>query len=199
MPLTKESIVPYVFGEAAKSNVEKRKVGCVIVDMTFTVVGVGHNYDSVHAEAAALADMRIRDDVGDLYVHATPLTAYVTHQPCPDCAQKLLAAGVTTITVVEEFLKFDANKVRYDLVPPASLKAWAEVLTYGASKYKPGNWAECKDPERYVAAAMRHFEAYRAGETLDAESKMHHLAHAMCNLSFLFELNYAPNSSRIEQ
>ena len=83
-------------------------------------------------------------------------------------------------------LKYDAGKLRYDLVPPHAIKAIADVLTYGADKYAPNSWQTVSDGEtRYTAAMMRHFEAYREGEELDPETGKSHLAHCLCNLTFL--------------
>ncbi len=57
-----------------------------------------------------------------------------------------------------------------------------------AEKYGAWNWSMVSDLERrYLAAAMRHINAYRAGEMLDQESGLPHLAHAMCCLAFLIE------------
>ena len=82
--------------------------------------------------------------------------------------------------------KYDEGKLRYDLIPPSATKAIAEVLTYGANKYAPNSWQQVPNGERrYIAALMRHFEAYRAGEEFDEESKLSHLAHAMTNIVFL--------------
>ena len=64
----------------------------------------------------------------------------------------------------------------------------AEVLTFGAKKYKPNNWRNNTDLSRYEGALLRHFEAYRMGEILDEETGMPHLAHALTNLVFLLEL-----------
>lgn len=41
---------------------------------------------------------------------------------------------------------------------------------------------------RYLDALYRHLEAFRSGETLDPESSLHHLAHALTNLAFLHYL-----------
>lgn len=85
--------------------------------------------------------------------------------------------------------KDDNEKLRYDLVPPHALAQITSVLTFGAKKYADDNWRKVPDPERrYVAAAMRHIEAYRAGETLDKETGVSHLAHAACCLMFLLEV-----------
>ena len=91
------------------------------------------------------------------------------------------------------FKKFDGDKVRYDLVPPSAIESIAKVLTFGAKKYDPNNWKSVEDPERYVGALYRHLEAWRAGEVLDPESGLPHLAHASTNLAFLIELNYESN------
>ena len=82
--------------------------------------------------------------------------------------------------------KHDAGKPRYDLIPPGVLWDLARVLTYGAEKYAPGNWAKVPDAEaRYYAALMRHLEAWRMGVVVDEESQLPHLAHALCCLTFL--------------
>ena len=88
-------------------------------------------------------------------------------------------------------MKFDSDKLRYDLVPPSALEKIVEVLTYGAKKYAPENWKKVEEPERrYIAAAMRHIEAFRKGERLDPESGLPHLAHAACCLMFILEVQH---------
>jgi hypothetical protein len=82
-------------------------------------------------------------------------------------------------------MKFDIGKLRYSLIPPEATRALAEVLTYGAKKYKPNNWQKAEDTTRYVDALYRHLEAWRSGESLDEESGLSHLSHALTNLSFL--------------
>ena len=96
---------------------------------------------------------------------------------CSSCVDTLRPTGG---------LKYDAGKLRYDLVPPHAIKAIADVLTYGADKYAPNSWQTVSDGEtRYTAAMMRHFEAYREGEELDPETGKSHLSHCLCNLTFL--------------
>lgn len=62
------------------------------------------------------------------------------------------------------------------------------VLKYGAKKYKPNNWRNVDDINRYWDALMRHCIAIEHGEELDAESKLPHRDHALCNIVFLAEL-----------
>lgn len=202
--MTNKEIISYVFSEAAKSNVEKRKVGCVIVDSKNRILGKGFNINepiegdhrngtlALHAEDAAIQDSKCNNKASLNWCY--PIIVYVSQPPCPDCAQKLINEFGTDvkIEVVKEFMKFDGDKLRYDLVPPSAVKAMAEVLTFGARKYKPNNWKECQEPERYLAALYRHLELWRAGEVNDQDSGMHHLAHAMTNLAFMLELGYNP-------
>jgi|LWDU01.1.fsa_nt_gi hypothetical protein len=90
------------------------------------------------------------------------------------------------------FMKFDSEKPRYELVPPSAMAAMAKVLTYGAHKYEANNWRKVDDPDRYIAALYRHLELYRSGEATDTESGFSHLEHAITNLAFLIELDYVP-------
>lgn len=87
--------------------------------------------------------------------------------------------------MANEFIKADAGKPRFDLLPPEFLTETAEVLTYGANKYTPNNWANGADWSRYYSAMQRHLWAWWSGEDKDAETEITHLAHAACCLAFL--------------
>jgi len=91
-----------------------------------------------------------------------------------------------------DFMKFDGEKIRYELVPPAVIKDIAKVLTFGAQKYEAHNWQNVDDPNRYIGALYRHLEAWRQGEEFDDESGFSHLAHAATNIAFLIELGVNP-------
>lgn len=96
-------------------------------------------------------------------------------------------------------MKFDGAKNRYDLIPPLALDEMVKVLTFGAEKYQPNNWQHVSEAHsRYFAALERHLWAWQRGETLDPESGIHHLAHAMCCLFFLYEhdVKYSKNSKK---
>jgi hypothetical protein len=85
--------------------------------------------------------------------------------------------------------KYDTGKARFDLMPATAELKIAEVLRYGAFKYAPDNWRKVENPEaRYLAAALRHINAWRRGESRDPESGLSHLAHAATSLMFVMEL-----------
>ena len=84
--------------------------------------------------------------------------------------------------------KFDGDKSEYGLLPPYALEETVKVLTFGAQKYERNNWIHVQDGKRrYFDALQRHVWAWKKGEVNDPESGLHHLAHAMCCLMFLYE------------
>jgi len=85
--------------------------------------------------------------------------------------------------------KYDADKPRLDLVPPGIIEAVGIVRDYGTRKYgDPDNWRNV-EPERYVAALMRHLCKFlRNPHGVDEESGIPHLFHMACNIAFLVEM-----------
>lgn len=83
-------------------------------------------------------------------------------------------------------VKYDQLKPRWSLFPDKTLSLVLAVLEHGAKKYAIFNWTKVPNPEiRYYDAAMRHLEARKMGWYMDKESKLPHLAHAICCLLFL--------------
>jgi hypothetical protein len=70
--------------------------------------------------------------------------------------------------------KYDAGKLRYDLIPPEALEGLARVYTIGAAKYDDRNWETGINYGRVYAALVRHLEAWRQGEDFDPDGQ-HHL------------------------
>lgn len=81
--------------------------------------------------------------------------------------------------------KMDAGKARIDLVAPEFIQQTADVLAFGAAKYRERNWERGMSWGRCFGALMRHMWAWWAGERNDPESGLPHLAHAACCLMFL--------------
>ena len=87
---------------------------------------------------------------------------------------------------LKEGVKYDDGKLRWSLVPGGPMREVVKVLMHGAAKYDDHNWAKVDNwRERYYNAARRHLDEWWEGESLDKESNLHHLAHAMCCLLFL--------------
>lgn len=204
-------LTEYLLATAKASPCKKRKVGAIVIGLHAEKVFYSSGYNTtlsnkpcedehgetvaevVHAEVNALMHF------AEQYPNNQPTYVVVTHPPCAGCTKAILDAGIAkdNIIVMEQFMKFDSNKPRYDLIPPSATHALADVLTYGARKYKPNNWRN-GDIDRYIAATMRHFEAYRAGETHDNESNRPHLWHALTNLAFLIELDETQAKAKAE-
>jgi hypothetical protein len=84
-----------------------------------------------------------------------------------------------------EGLKLDADKSRYDLIPPEIEEAIAKVLTFGAVKYGERNWELGMKWGRPYAALRRHMAAWWSGEDNDPETGMPNTWHAACCIAFI--------------
>lgn len=81
--------------------------------------------------------------------------------------------------------RYNGGKPDLSLIPMHTLEDEARVWMYGANKYAAWNWVKGMDWSIPFACAMRHLAKWQAGEELDEESGLPHLAHAMCNLRML--------------
>lgn len=77
--------------------------------------------------------------------------------------------------------RYDAGKLRFDLLPPDGMEALARVYGMGAEKYGADNWAQGMDYRKCFASMMRHSWAWMRGENYDEESGEHHMVHAAWN------------------
>ena len=80
------------------------------------------------------------------------------------------------------------KKAPLHLIPPTAMEktAWAHKL--GADKYGPYNWRNTRVCATiYIAAMMRHLNAWRDGEDLDPESGITHLAHVVASCNILMD------------
>ena len=84
-----------------------------------------------------------------------------------------------------------ATKTPLALIPPYAMEQTAWVHRLGAEKYGPYNWRDtgvCATT--YVAAIMRHLNAWRDGEDLDPESGISHMAHVACSCNILLDAQH---------
>jgi len=71
---------------------------------------------------------------------------------------------------------------RFDLLPWDQLWQVAELYGKGAQKYEERNWEKGYQWSLSFAAAMRHVAAWSCRETVDPETKCHHLSSAVFHL-----------------
>lgn len=208
----------YVLELAARSKCNNRKVGALLLDKHDTEVGIGWNHTKdgspcediagateanvIHAEHAAIHQYFNQPSI------FPAIRMLVTHVPCPDCTKQIYEAFGPDfkIEVVGAFMKFDSGKLRYDLVPTSWHKGDAEILTFGAKKYKPNNWRNVEDAGRYIAALERHLEAFKLaienGDSdglFDEDSSLHHLKHLRTNAGFLLTLTECENTYEVNR
>lgn len=86
----------------------------------------------------------------------------------------------------DEGRKDDGGKSRTDLLAPEFLLAVGDVLRFGAAKYDERNWEKGMAWGRPLGAALRHLLLWAGGQRYDEETGLSHLAHAACNVMFLF-------------
>lgn len=79
-------------------------------------------------------------------------------------------------------LRFDADKDRYDLIPPEWFAVLAKILGMGAKKYADRNWEKGFKYSQIIGSAFRHIFARLRGEINDPESGLPHLGHAAWNI-----------------
>ena len=87
--------------------------------------------------------------------------------------------------ILQDGVKFDEDKLKWDLLPWEATGEIVAVMTYGAKKYAPYNWTKGMSWSRVYAAALRHLSAWFNGEDKDKDTGLSHLAHAACCVLFL--------------
>ncbi|WP_319802761.1 dATP/dGTP diphosphohydrolase domain-containing protein [Moraxella bovoculi] len=109
-----------------------------------------------------------------------------SHRAVVVSTKPITIGGVNIDFFMRDGQKHDQNKPRFSLIPHKALWQVVEVLEFGANKYGADNWRHVPNArERYFNAAHRHLNAWWAGEKVDSESGLPHLAHAVCCLMFL--------------
>lgn len=87
---------------------------------------------------------------------------------------------------LKEGIKYDQEKLSYNLLSPAALRGLVKVLDFGARKYQPYNWMKGIKFSRVYGATLRHLtDDWWDGQDIDKETGLNHVYHALCNLMFL--------------
>lgn|SRR5574344_916969 len=83
---------------------------------------------------------------------------------------------------IKESLKYDNEKLRWDLLPLEDIEDVVKVYTEGVKKYAPNSWQNLPDGyNRYKAAMFRHLLEYEKGNTIDEETGCLHLSQVVWN------------------
>jgi hypothetical protein len=102
----------------------------------------------------------------------------IVQQPAAQLENPMAAAG--------------RQKVELGTMPTLPMLYQAAVHDLGADKYGPFNWREKPIPIRdYISAIQRHLALSSAGENLDDESGLPHLAHMMANCAIMIDADAA--------
>jgi hypothetical protein len=83
--------------------------------------------------------------------------------------------------------RFDAEKIRVDLIPARATEEVGKVFTFGAKRYGDRNWEKGMDWTRMIASSKRHLLEIEKGEDYDRKSGLLHSAHLACNSLMLTE------------
>ena len=94
--------------------------------------------------------------------------------------------------------RYNDGKPDFSLIPLVTLEDEARVWMYGEKKYARFNWQKGMKWSVPFACILRHLSAWQAGQDLDPESGLPHLAHVACNLRMLsyYAQHYAEGDDR---
>lgn len=81
--------------------------------------------------------------------------------------------------------RYNAGKVRLELLDTFAMGEIAKVMTKGAEKYEANNWRKGDSFMDCLGSLERHIAAFKRGEDYDPDLGTLHLANAGCNIMFL--------------
>lgn len=84
-----------------------------------------------------------------------------------------------------ETMHYSSGKLGVGQIPPLMLAHLGLVYSYGEGKYAKDNWKNGTKWSEFIESADRHFLFWKSRESRDPESGLHHLAHAIWNLTTL--------------
>jgi len=83
--------------------------------------------------------------------------------------------------ILQEGVKFDGGKPRWDLLPFDVLNDLAMLYAKGAEKYEDRNWEKGMDWSRVFGAMLRHAHAFWERDDIDEETGMGHIIAVIWN------------------
>lgn len=95
---------------------------------------------------------------------------------------------------------------RHSLIPSEALDTVAELYNFGTEKYSAHNWRKGYEWSKSIDSLLRHAHKFNAGEDIDPETKLPHLAgvvfHALTLITFMsehpeFDDRYKPEIKKI--
>lgn len=77
--------------------------------------------------------------------------------------------------------RFNSGKLRFGLIPVEAEIELARVYTLGALKYDDDNWLKGGSWKTNYDSLRRHLAQFWAGESIDQDTRCHHLAQVAWN------------------
>lgn len=74
---------------------------------------------------------------------------------------------------MEEALRYNTDKLRYDLLEPYAIEELVKVFSAGAKKYEDWNWMKGMKWSTMLASMKRHIAAFEKGEDIDEIGTLH--------------------------
>jgi len=88
---------------------------------------------------------------------------------------------------MEQGLRYNEGKTRYDLLPVFAIDELAKNMTSGAKKYAERNWEKGMNWTTVLASLKRHLAEWEAGNDYDPEDGQLLMAKVMTNAAFITE------------
>lgn len=95
--------------------------------------------------------------------------------------------------------KSSNGKPAFHLIPAKPFIETAKAMGHGEGKHGARNYQYTPDRMQYFRAAIGHLFAWKSGETMDSESGLNSLAHAIASILILHELVGDANATEIDK
>lgn len=96
---------------------------------------------------------------------------------------------------IETALKYDEGKPDLSQISLELMEGLARVRMFGEKKYARYNWKKGFKVTRSLSAALRHTFKFLSGQTVDEESGLSHLHHAVACLEHaIWDMKHNPSN-----